>query len=176
MKVLKKIHGKSFGYEIWKEYNEFGRETSTNDSTGYWSRTKYDERGYTIHRYDSLGLDESRIYDENGNLIQVRSGEHITEQYFYNDQGNLVRSEFYKGDGKLKNWNESKYDERGNCIHTKDSDGNESRCEYNENALPVHLVTEENLGTNMTVMVEKHTLSSMTAKKHGLNMMMSTTV
>ena len=42
----------------------------------------------------------------------MRSGEHITEQYFYNDQGNLVRSEFYNGDGKLKNWNESKYDER----------------------------------------------------------------
>ena len=39
-----------------------------------------------------------------------------------------------------------------------------------------YIVTDENLGTNMTVMVEKHTLGSMTAKKHGLNMMMSTTV
>ena len=140
MKVLKKIHEKyTSGYQKWTEYDEFEHETSMNDSTGYWQKTKYNERGYRIHRCDSCGFDESTSYDNQGNIIQVKKGKLITGRYAHDEQGNLLRSEYYnERNGKLKYWNEHKYDDRGNEIYSINENGFEIHYEYNENNLLIH--------------------------------------
>lgn len=113
-------------WSVWYEYDNKGREISskTQYPSGKISEWKYD--------YDNHGTKHSKgyfesweEYDSHGNLFHYRSryGE-WWKTFKYNAQGILIY--FKDNNNNYEEW----YDEHGNVIHAKWSNGSEYWTEY----------------------------------------------
>ena len=149
------IHLKaSDGFEEWHEYDEAGKAISYRNSDGYEERHDYDGYGRGIHRKNSDGFEEWYEYDEHGNIIHRKTvrPQGISRAWWYNgfeDVDYRVRARKSKRQRKSRGHDESEqtgpvvceiwheYDERGNIIHRRNSDGYEGWFEYNDAGQPL---------------------------------------
>lgn len=94
----------------------------------YWY--EYDEKGRMVYKKDSAGNETKYIFDDKGNCIYY-SSPLIKEIRHYDDNSNIIyHKKIYHNTIEEKWWD---YDENGNCIHTKNSNGLESWMGYDGN-------------------------------------------
>lgn len=149
------IHLKtSDGFEEWHEYDAAGNAVSHRNSDGCEERHEYDEHGREIHRKNSDGYEEWREYDAAGNEVYRKTvrPQGISQALWYDGfedvdywlrvaEGKRQHKSRGNDDGEqpglnvLEAWSE--YDERGNIIHRRNSDGYESWFEYNDAGQPL---------------------------------------
>lgn len=109
--------------EYWWEYDEAGHEIHSYNSEGtFEERREYDEKGREIHRKTE---DEESWYkydeeDEKGRISQEK---HFNGSTFWQrdyKHGDII---YEKNSDGSEIWYEYDYDENGNKIHCKDSNG-----------------------------------------------------
>ena len=150
------IHLKtSDGFEEWHEYDEAGNAVSHRNSDGCEERHEYDGHGMEIHCKSSDGFEEWREYNEYGSIIHRKTvkPQGISRARWYGgleDVDYRIRAKKSKRQRKSRGHDESEqtgpvvceiwieYDERGNIIHRKSSDGFEEWREYDEYGSIIH--------------------------------------
>ena len=125
------IYHKGEGFEKWAEYNVFGKavhykEQFEDEIFEEWG--EYNEAGELIHLWGSDGDDRRWTYDAAGRLLRYEDSSGKVTVNEYRAGGSLERSFGYN---QWRKWR-TLYNEKGQPVHSWDSDGNEDYYEYNE--------------------------------------------
>lgn len=135
----------SNGFEKWYEYDDKGNCIYSKNSDGLEQWNKFDNNGKKVYFRNSEGREVWITYDEKGNEIRHKyslgPGKFVYDRRTlreYDDKGHVihVKEVWLKGfgedkkSGAFEEWRE--YDEKGNCIYCKDSNGHERWNKYDE--------------------------------------------
>ena len=137
----KKTDGGIVIREEWSEYDMAGNKTRFKASDGEEWWREYDGNGNEIHAKFSNGDEWWNEYDEKGNEIHRLCSNGEETWYEYNAMGKMFscRHKLLGEGGQLEEHrDEYKYDERGNCIYSKEAVEGEYWSEYDSAGNLIH--------------------------------------
>ena len=123
------------GNETIYEYDENGRWIrSKAPNTGLIEQCEYDEAGNAVLEIHSDGTKTIKEYDDAGRCVKTAKESYlgtVVDETVYDDNGRIVKTI----DGSTGFVSEYEYDESGNCIAEKYSDGSTKGYEYGKSGV-----------------------------------------
>ncbi len=141
---------KDFEKDIKKKCEKkFGKDITINHETrseGFEFCRVFDKDGNEIYYANNRGLEYYKSYEKGkiSHYSEYQNGKKSYERWLeYDQNGNEIH---YKDSNGTERWNE--YDQNGKLIHYKDSNGTERWWEYDQNGNEIHFKDSEGYDVN----------------------------